>query len=60
MYYARRMIPNMVLNKIYDQNIVYVTQQYAEKEMVKHVGEHEVKELIKKELYAQDSQRRHS
>lgn len=53
MYYARRMIPNMVLNKIYDQNIVYVTQQYTEKEMVKHVGEHEVKELIKRELYAQ-------
>ena len=57
MYFSRRMIPNIILNKLYGKEITYVTQKYTEKETIKHVGEHEVKELIKQELYAQEQQK---
>lgn len=59
MYFSRRMIPNMVLNKLYGKKITYVTQKYTEKETIKHVGEHEVKELIKQELYAIEQQKKY-
>lgn len=53
LYYARRMIPNIVLNTIQYKRITYVTEKYAPKETIKLVGEHEVKELVKKEVYTQ-------
>ncbi|MCR5756176.1 MAG: YaaC family protein [Acetatifactor sp.] len=51
MYYARRMLPNIILNKLYSKDMTYVTQRYIEKETIKFVNEHEVKELISQELY---------
>lgn len=53
LYYARRMIPNIVLNTIYNKRITYVTEKYAPKDRIKLVGEHEVQELVKKEVYTQ-------
>jgi hypothetical protein len=53
LYYARRMIPNIVLNAIYNKRITYVTEKYTPKETIKLVGEHEVQELVKKEVYIQ-------
>lgn len=53
MYFSRRMIPNFILNKLYGNKTIYVTQKYTPKETIKHVSEHEVKELIKHELYEQ-------
>lgn len=53
-YFSRRMIPNIILNKLCGKEITYVTQKYTKKETIKHVGEHEVKELIKQELYEQE------
>ena len=38
--------------------MVYVTQKYSINETIKHVGEHEIKELIQKELYAAEEKRR--
>lgn len=51
MYYSRRIIPNLILNKLYSKKITYANQAYVENETIKHVGEHEVKELIKQELF---------
>lgn len=53
LYYSCRIIPNIVLNTIYNKRITYVTEKYVAKETVKLVGEHEVQELIKKEVYSQ-------
>ncbi len=53
LYFARRMIPNIVLNRIHNKRITYVTDKYTPKETIKLVGEHEVQELVKKEVYAQ-------
>lgn len=54
MYFSHRMIPNIILDKLYGNKRIYVTQKYMPKETIKHVGEHEVKELIKQELYEQE------
>lgn len=46
LYYARRMIPNFVLNKIVDDNIQYSSSKYAERNTIKLVGEHQVQEIV--------------
>lgn len=51
LYLSRRILPNIVLNLLNNDNVVYVTQKYSINETIKHVGEHEIKELIQKELY---------
>lgn len=53
LYYARRTIPNFVLNTIRDKLITYVTEQYKPQETIKLVGEHEVQKLVEKEVYIQ-------
>mgnify|MGYP000128661118 FL=1 len=58
LYLSRRIIPNIVLNLLNNDNVVYVTQKYSINETIKHVGEHEIKELIQKELYAAEEKRR--
>jgi hypothetical protein len=58
LYYARRIIPNIVLNTIYDKQITYVTEKYEPKETIKLVGEHDVQELVKKEIYIQSQKNR--
>lgn len=52
-HYARRLIPNMVLNEIHQKKITYVTEKYNEKDTIKLVNEHEVKEIVKEELFKQ-------
>lgn len=58
LYLSRRILPNIVLNLLNNDNVVYVTQKYSINETIKHVGEHEIKELIQKELYAAEEKRR--
>lgn len=53
LYYARRIIPNMILNHLYDCCICFVNEKYQINNTIKVVGEHEVKELVKHELYLQ-------
>ena len=48
----------VIIQKNGDDNVVYVTQKYSINETIKHVGEHEIKELIQKELYAAEEKRR--
>ena len=55
LYYSRRMIPNLFLDTIYGKRITYVTEKYTPKDTVKLVSEHEVHELIKKEVYNQSN-----
>ncbi len=55
LYFARRMIPNMILNTIYGCRMCFVDEKYHINNTIKVVNEHEVKDLIKKEL---DFQRR--
>ena len=45
-------------NLLNNDNVVYVTQKYSINETIKHVGEHEIKELIQKELYVAEEKRR--
>lgn len=58
LYLSRRILPNIVLNLLNNDNVVYVTQKYSINETIKHVGEHEIKELIQKELYVAEEKRR--
>ena len=53
LYHAKRMIPNMVLDFIYGYKNIYVTEKYSITDTVKLVSEHEVQELIQKEVYKQ-------
>lgn len=53
LYYARRMIPNIILNTIHAKKFIYVSEKYTSNETIKLVGEHEIQELIKKELNTQ-------
>lgn len=55
LYFARRIVPNMALNYLYDYQMSFVDEKYRMNDTIKVVGKHEVKELIKKEL---DLQRR--
>jgi hypothetical protein len=50
LYFARRIIPNMILNTLYDCQMNFVNEKYRIIETIKVVSEHEVKEIIKKEL----------
>ena len=53
LYYARRIIPNIVLDTIYGKRITYVTEKYFAEDKIEHVSEYEVLELIQKEVYRQ-------
>ena len=51
-------IPNIVLNIINNDDITYVTQRYSTNETIKHVNEHDVKELVRNEIYDIEEKRR--
>lgn len=53
LYYSRRIIPNIVLNTIHDRSVTYVTEKYTPNDTIKLVGEHEVKKIVKDEVYNQ-------
>lgn len=46
MYYSRRMIPNYAINLLMDEEVQYAYNRYTPKDTVKHVGVHEVKEIV--------------
>jgi len=50
LFYARRIIPNIVLNKIVDNDVQYTSKKYEPTDTVKLVGEHQVQEMVRKEL----------
>ena len=50
LFFARRMIPNIVLNKIVNDNVQYTAKRYEPLDTIKFVGEHQVQEMIKKEF----------
>lgn len=50
LFYARRMIPNFVLNKIVADRVQYTSSNYAENNTVKLVGEHQVQEIVEREI----------
>lgn len=50
LFFARRIIPNIVLNKIVDNDVQYTSKKYEPTETIKLVGEHQVQEMVKKEL----------
>ena len=50
LFFARRMIPNIVLNRIVDDNVQYTSKKYEPIDTIKLVGEHQVQEMVKKEV----------
>ena len=50
LFYSRRMIPNFVLNRITNQDITFVSDKYSPEDRTHLVSNHEVKELIQKEV----------
>ena len=53
LFFARRIIPNIVLDRLLNKKVLYVSDKYQPIDTVKHVSEHEVKELIKREVLQQ-------
>lgn len=50
LFFSRRMIPNMVLDKIVNNNVLYTSKKYEAADTIKFVGEHQVQEMVKKEV----------
>lgn len=50
LFFARRMIPNIVLNRIVNKDVQYTSKKYEPIDTVKRVGEHQVQEMVKKEI----------
>lgn len=50
LYYSRRMLPNIILNRIEGRDVTFVTDKYVPDDRIHLVGEHEVKEIISQEV----------
>ena len=50
LYYSRRILPNVILNKIEGNQIVFVSNKYIPDNKIHLVGEHEIKEMVNKEI----------
>lgn len=48
MFYSRRILPNIALNKIVGKDICFVADRYSPENKIKAVGEHEVRDMVKK------------
>lgn len=48
LYYARRMLPNVVLNAITGRPTIFVTSRFEPDSRIQPVGEHEVREIVRK------------
>lgn len=46
LFFARRMIPNLVLNRILGEQVQYTNNKYIEKNTIKPVGEHQIQEVV--------------
>lgn len=50
LYFARRLIPNYVLNRIMGDKVQYTSGRYSEIDTVKLVGEHQVQEMVERQI----------
>lgn len=50
LYFARRLIPNYVLNKILNDQVHYSSAKYKAFDTIKLVGEHQVQEMVEKNV----------
>ena len=50
LYYARRMIPNIVLSKIVGKSVQYTSSRYTDINTIKLVGEHQVQEIVEQKI----------
>lgn len=50
MFYARRLVPNYVLNNLLENTIQYSSSRYTATDTVKLVGEHQVQEMIERKV----------
>ena len=50
LFFARRLIPNYVLNKIMGDKVQYTSGRYSEIDTVKFVGEHQVQEMVERQI----------
>ncbi|MBQ2643111.1 MAG: hypothetical protein IJF94_04845 [Eubacterium sp.] len=57
-YYAKRMIPNIVLNNLMNTRLTYIPEKYKSTDTIKPIGEHQIKDIvggeIKKQLTSED------
>ena len=53
LYYSRRILPNIILNNITKKQVVFVSEKYTPENHVRLVGEHEVRDIVEKELRIQ-------
>ena len=53
LYYSRRMLPNIILNRIMNRQIAFVSDKYVPEDRIHLVGEHEVKEIVSNEVQTQ-------
>lgn len=53
LYYSRRMLPNIVLNKILKKQVFFVSDKYIPEERIHLVGQHEVQEIVTREVRSQ-------
>ena len=50
LFYARRMIPNYVLNLIVEDQVLYSNSRYSKKSTIKLVGEHQIQEMVEQKV----------
>ena len=53
LYYSRRILPNIVLDRIVGEHISFVSDKYVPDDRVRLVGDHEVKEIVQGEVAKQ-------
>lgn len=56
LYYSRRILPNIVLNRIRNEQVSFVSDKYSPESRIHLVGEHEVKEIVSNEVRKQIKQ----
>ena len=53
LYFSRRILPNIVLDRIVGEHISFVSDKYRPDDRVRFVGDHEVKEIVQEEVTKQ-------
>lgn len=56
LYYSRRILPNIVLDRITNNQVLFVSDKYVPESRIHLVGEHEVKEIVSNEVRKQFKQ----
>lgn len=53
LYYSRRILPNIILNRIMDGQIIFVSDKYVPEDRTHLVSAHEVREIVVDEIHKQ-------